>query len=285
MANVRTIRRRIRSVQNTAKITKAMEMIAASKMRRAQQQVLAGRPYDQRIRELLSNLAYQIQVDEVAHPLMEQRPVRRIELVHITTDRGLCGGLNANINRAAAQHILSQEAPVSVIAAGRKGRDFMVRHRRDVRAVFIDLGDRPTVATILPIARMVVEGYASHYTDQVYLVYPQFINVTLQRPMVQQLLPVQPAQVAAAAVGYIYEPQPVALLDVLLPRYVEMQIYHALLESIASEQAARMVAMRNATESANEMMQDLTLTMNKVRQESITTELLDIVGGVAALEA
>ena len=284
MANVRTIRRRIRSVQNTAKITKAMEMIAASKMRRTQQRVLASRPYAERMREVLGNLAYQIQTDEVTHPLLERRPVQRVAVVHITPDRGLCGGLNANLNRSAGQHILAQEAPVSVITVGRKGRDFMVRSGREVRAVFSDLGDRPGVADVAPIAHMVVEDYLSNYADIVYIIYTQFVNITLQRPVVQQLLPVQPAEVEAAAVGYIYEPYALDLLDVLIPRYVEMQLYHALLESIASEQAARMVAMHSATDNAGEMVDSLTLTMNKVRQEGITNELLDIVGGVAALK-
>ena len=284
MANVRTIKRRIRSVQNTAKITKAMEMIAASKMRRTQQRVLASRPYANRMREVLGNLAYQIQYEEVTHPLLEQRPIQRVSVVHITPDRGLCGGLNANLNRSAAQHIITQESPVSVITVGRKGRDFMTRSGQEVRAVFSDLGDRPNVVDVAPIAHAVVGDYLSHYVDVVYLVYAEFVNTTLQRPIIRQLLPVESTEVVGGAVGYIYEPYAPDLLDLLTPRYVEMQLYHALLESVASEQSARMVAMRNATDSAGEMVETLTLTMNKVRQEGITRELLDIVGGVAALE-
>lgn len=160
----------------------------------------------------------------------------------------------------------------------------MVRVGRDVRAVFTGLGDRPSVAGVLPVARLVIEDYASRSADRVYLVFPRFVNTVVQRPVIQQLLPVQPAPTQQASVGYIYEPEALTLLDTLLPRYVEMELYHALLETVASEQSARMVAMRSATDNASEMIDALTLVMNKARQEGITRELLDIVGGVAALE-
>jgi len=286
MANIRTIRRRIRSVQNTAKITKAMQMIAASKMRRAQQLTLAGRPYAEKMRDVLADLAAQPVEAELVHPLLQQREVQRIQVIHITPDRGLCGGLNSNLNRTTGRFILEREIPISVVAVGRKGRDFMVRYGRDVRAVFIDLGDRPTVEDISPIAHLAMEDYSSGYADQVMVTYSQFVSTAVQRPVMQQLLPVQPAALEPAqTVGYIYEPRSMVVLDALLPRFVEMQIYHAMLESIASEQSARMVAMRNATDNAYEMIDSLTLMLNKVRQEMITKELLDIVGGVAALEA
>ena len=285
MANIRQIRRRIRSVQNTAKITKAMQMIAASKMRRAQQLTLAGRPYAEKLQGVLADLAAQSTDTWDVHPLLQKREVSHTSVVHITPDRGLCGGLNANMNRATGQFILEQQDPVSVIAVGRKGRDFMVRYGRDVRAVFIDVGDRPALADALPIAYQIIDDYTSGQTDRVMIGYSQFVNTAVQRPVLQQLLPVEPASLEAGqAVGYIYEPQSIEVLAALLPRFVEMQIYHAILESIASEQSARMVAMRNATDSANDMIDALTLMMNKVRQESITKELLDIVGGVAALE-
>ena len=219
------------------------------------------------------------------HPLLQKREVSHTSVVHITPDRGLCGGLNANMNRATGQFILEQQDPVSVIAVGRKGRDFMVRYGRDVRAVFIDMGDRPALADALPIAYQIIDDYTSGQTDRVMIGYSQFVNTAVQRPVLQQLLPVEPASLEVGqAVGYIYEPRSIEVLSALLPRFVEMQIYHAVLESIASEQSARMVAMRNATDSANDMIDGLTLTMNKVRQEAITKELLDIVGGVAALE-
>ena len=285
MPSVREIRRRIRSVQNTAKITKAMSMIAASKMRRVQEAAVRGRPYSERLRELLADLTAQRHEEEEVHALLRRRDVRNVEIVHITPDRGLTGGLNTSINRAGAQFILGQSGEVSVVAVGRKGRDFMVRYGRSVRAVFTDLGDRPTLADVTPIARVVMDAYARENVDAVYIVYAQFVGTTVQRPVVEPLIPVVPAELRPQdAVGYIYEPDTLSVLSALLPRFVEMQLYHAILESIASEQSARMVAMRNATDSANDMVDDLTLVMNKVRQESITTELLDIVGGAAAVQ-
>ena len=286
MPSVRQIKRRIRSVQNTAKITKAMSMIAASKMRRAQEMALRGRPYADRMQALLANLAAQPHEEEYLHPLLRRREVQTIGLVHITPDRGLTGGLNSNINRRGAQFILEQSAHVVVVAVGKKGRDFMVRHGQDVKAVFIDLGDRPSLTDVTPIARMVMDDYAEERIDAVYLVHAQFFTTTAQRPVIVPLLPVVPAELRPQeAVGYIYEPHSILVLAALLPRFVEMQLYHAVLEGIASEQSARMVAMRNATDNANEMVEDLTLVMNKARQESITRELLDIVGGAVAVEA
>ena len=285
MPSVRQIRRRIRSVQNTAKITKAMSMIAASKMRRAQEMARRGRPYADRMRDLLADLAAQPHDEESVHPLLRRREVERLGIVHITPDRGLTGGLNSNINRAGAQFIVAQRAQASMVAVGKKGRDFMVRGGQDVRAVFTDLGDRPSLTDTTPIARIVVDDYTDGRVDTAYLVYAQFISTTVQRPVVSPLLPVVPAELRTEdAVGYIYEPTSEQVLSALLPRYVEMQIYHAVLESVASEQSARMVAMQNATDNANEMIDDLTLAMNKARQESITTELLDIVGGAVAVE-
>ena len=287
MPSVRQIKRRIRSVENTAKITKAMSMIAASKMRRAQESALAGRPYSEHILILLADLAAQTTEEEDLHPLLRRREeVKNISLVVITPDRGLTGGLNSNINRAAAQFILEQDAHVTVIAVGRKGRDFMVRAAQDVKAVFTDLDDRLALADITPISRLIAEGYSNEEADAVFIAYAKFVNTTVQRPVVEPLLPVVPTELALGqAVGYIFEPDALTVLSRLLPRFVDMQLYHAVLEAIASEQSARMVAMRNATDSANEMVDDLTLVMNKLRQESITNELLDIVGGAAAVGA
>ena len=286
MPSVRQIKRRIRSVQNTAKITKAMSMIAASKMRRAQEAALAGRPYADLMKELLADLAAQPQDEEhKVHPLLRRREIRNVEIVHITPDRGLTGGLNSNVNRKGGQFILEHEGRASVISVGKKGRDFMVRYGRDVRAVFTDLGDRPSVADVTPIARLAIDEYVQEKVDAVFLVYGRFVSTMVQRPVVETLLPVEPAKLGPQETfGYIYEPDRLWVLSALLPRFVEMEIYHALLEAVASEQSARMVAMRNATENANEMADDLTLVMNKVRQESITKELLDIIGGAAAVE-
>ncbi|MBI4282315.1 MAG: ATP synthase F1 subunit gamma [Chloroflexi bacterium] len=286
MANIRVIRRRIRSVQNTAKVTRAMEMIAASKMRRSQQRLLAGRPYSEMMLEVLGHLAAQMgDAGDDVHPLLRRREVKRVEVIHITPDRGLCGGLNSNLNRVAGRFMLDRDVPVSVIPVGRKGRDFMVRTGREVRAVFVDMGDRPSLMDTLPISHLVIDDYESGYADEVYVGYSRFFSTVVQRPVMQKLLPIEPAHLESnLRGGYIYEPSSIQVLGSLLPRFVEMQIYHAMLESIGSEQSARMVAMRNATDSANDMIQSLTLLMNKVRQESITKELLDIVGGAVALE-
>ena len=285
MASVRQIRRRIRSVENTAKITNAMSMIAASKMRRTQESAIRGRPYSELTRDLLADLSAQPQDEEDLHPLLQRREVKKVEVVHFTPDRGLTGGLNAAINRASAQFLLKQSVDASVIAVGKRGRDFMVRYGRDVRAVFTDLGDNPSVTDVSPIARLIIDEYSQQRVDAVYVAYAQFVSTTSQRPVIEPLLPVVPADLMSQqAVGYIYEPDSLSVLSVLLPRFVEMQLYHALLESVASEQSARMVAMRNATDNANDMVEDLTLVMNKVRQESITRDLLDIVGGAAAVQ-
>ncbi len=286
MHNLRIRRRRIRSVQNTAKITKAMQMIASSKMRRAQQLTRASRPYADKMRDVLADLAAQPAEVEEIHPLLQQREVRNIQVIHVTPDRGLCGGLNANLNRTTGQFIRSQSVPVNVITVGRKGRDFMVRANSNVRAVFIDLGDRPTVMYVSPVARLAIDGYTTGDVDQVFITYTQFVNTAVQRSVMERLLPVEPAALEPSqAVGYIYEPLSLTVLGSLLPRFVEMQIYHALLENLASEHSARMVAMRAATDNANDMVDGLTLMLNKARQETISRELLDIVGGVAALEA
>jgi len=284
MANIRLIRRRTRGVQGIVKITRAMEMIATSKMRRAQERGLAGRPYSEKIRQVLADLAALPQAADLLHPLLQHRPVSKIAMVLITPDRGLCGGLNANLNRQTASFILEQSIPVTLIAVGRKGLDFMRRYGRDIRAEFTRLGDRPSLLDTLPISRIIIDDYTNGVIDLVYLVYAQFISTMVQRPILQQILPIEPAAIPKVQnVDYIYEPSPDEVLGELLPRFVEMQVYHAILESIASEQSARMVAMRNATDNANELIGELTLMYNKARQESITNELLDITGGAAAL--
>jgi len=284
LADIRLIRRRIKGIQSTAKISRAMEMIATLKMRRAQERGLAGRPYSEKIHQVIADLAALPQGETPLHPLLQRRPVNKIAIIHITPDRGLCGGLNANLNRKTARFILEQKIAVTLITIGRKGRDFMRRYGREIRAEFTALGDRPSLLDTLPISRIIIDDYTDGIIDLVYLVYAQFISTMAQKPLVQQILPVEPAEVPRAQnVDYIYEPGPGVVLGELLPRFVEMQVYHAILESIASEQSARMVAMRNATDNANEFIEELTLMYNKARQESITKELLDITGGAAAL--
>ena len=285
MANIRLIRRRIKGVQSTAKITKAMEMIAASKMRRAQERGLAGRVYTQKITQVISALA-SLPQNKTTHPLLLNRdPVKKIAIVHITPDRGLSGGLVSNLNRKSAGFILEQGLPTSVIAVGRKGMEFMRRTSQNIIAQFIQLGDKPDLIDTLPISRIIIDDFIAGKVDAVYVTYARFVNTMVQAPTVVKILPVTPVAVETgkANMDYIFEPDSAAVLDALLPRFVEMGIYHAILEAIASEQSSRMVAMRNATQNANELIDDLTLVYNKARQESITTELLDIIGGAAAL--
>ena len=286
MPSVRDIRRRIRSVENTGKVTNAMSLIAASKMRRAQLAVTDGRPYAEKIHEVIAILAAQPRGDyDAVHPLLQVRPVNTVGMVVITPDRGLAGGMHATINRRVAQFILDSDAGVRSIVVGRKGRDFLVRYTDTVQAVFTDLSDRVALADTTAISRLVSDGYANGEFDQVHLAYMRFVSTVQQEPVIQRILPVEPAELAAAQrVGYIYEPDPATVLSALLPQFVEMQVYHAILESIASEQSARMVAMRNATDNASQLAGDLTLVMNKLRQDSITNELLDLVGGQIALE-
>ncbi|MFC1874688.1 ATP synthase F1 subunit gamma [Chloroflexota bacterium] len=285
MANIRLIGRRIKGIRSTSKITKAMEMIAASKMRRAQERGLAGRPYSEKITQVMAALAaLPVEVREL-HPLLQRRPVANISVVHITPDRGLAGGLVSNINRTTGSFVLGSSVPVKFIAVGRKGLDFMRRSQQNIVAEFTDLGDRPGLLDTLPISHIIIEDFNSGAIDEVYLAYTQFINTMSQRSVIEKVLPVEPAEIPAAQnVDYLYEPNPAVVLGGLLPRFIEMQVYHAVLEAIASEQSARMVAMRNATENANELIEELTLIYNKARQEMITTELLDITGGAVALE-
>ncbi len=281
MIPIRVIRRRIRSIQSTAKITRAMEMIAASKMKQAQLRGLAARPYAEKMHEVVAHLAVQAQPGEELHPLLQRREVKRVAVVHIAADRGLCGGLNANVNRMTANFVLEQSMPAALITVGRRGRDFMSRYGRDILAEFTQLGDRPSLLDTIPISRVVIDDYTNETIDQVYLAYTRFITTVNQQPMLQELLPIEPAKMERTEnLEYIYEPSAPGVLEHLLPRYVEMQVYHAILESIASEQSARMVAMRNATDNANDMIEELTLIYNKARQELITKELLDIAGGV-----
>ena len=286
MANIRDIRNRIKSVQNTAKVTRAMEMIAASKMRRSQQRLIAGRPYSETITEIIGHITAQVaDGDGDTHPLMITRDPKKIRVIHVTPDRGLCGGLVGNLNRNLARFIGDQDLPVDSVVIGRKGRDFASRSNIEIRSAFTDMGDTPSLADTEEIADVVISDYENGDVDEVYISYSKFISTVVQQPTIKKLLPVEAADVESSNKGgYIYEPNPAQILDSLLPKFVQVQIHHSILESIGSEHSARMVAMSSATDSANEMIQSLKLLMNKVRQASITTELLDIVGGVAALE-
>jgi F-type H+-transporting ATPase subunit gamma len=274
-----------------------MQMVAASKMRRAQEQVLATRPYAEKAWEVLSHLAAQRGMDEEVHPLLEHREkLERIGIVLITSDKGLCGSYNHSMIQAARRYIRELSYPVELITVGKRGRDAMWRLGQEIVAEFSDLPPQPGILDIAPIARAAMEGFVSGHYSAVYLAHTDFINTLLQRPAFWQLLPIHPLQLgvtpvseyrgeatAPPGVEYLYEPDRRTLLDTLLPRFTELQIYQAILESLASEHSARMVAMRNATENANELVGDLTLTYNRARQEAITKEMLDIVGGAEAL--
>lgn len=284
MPSLRDIRRRIRSVKNTAQITKAMEMVAASRMRRAQQRVLASRPYSDTLRELISELAAQPGNAGQLHPLLVQREIDTVGIVLLTSDRGLCGALNANTIRRGTELLLEQAHEVELVTVGRKGQDFMVRRGRKLLATFTGLGDRPDYMSVVPIARVIMDSYNAGVMDLCYLVYPKFISTLTQRPQVEQLLPIAASARVERPLEYIYEPDPVSILSELLPRYVEVRLYQAVLETVASEQSARMVAMRNATENAKDLIQALTLTYNKARQAAITKEVTEIAAAAVAME-
>jgi F-type H+-transporting ATPase subunit gamma len=284
MATLRDIRRRIKAVRNVSQITKAMETVAASRLRRAQERVVASRPYVRALEQVLGDLAG-VTIEGDVPPLLVIRPAERAGIVLISPNRGLAGPLPGNLNRRAGQYILDEAGvPVSIIAVGRKGRDYFARRGQTLLAEFTDLSDRPVMADILPVARVVIDGYVNAEFDRVVLIYTQLVSTMVQQPRVRQLLPVEPPRGDdRRPADFIYEPSPEAVMNELLPRYVETLIYQALLESLASFYAAQMVAMRNATENAYEVIDDLTLTYNKVRQTIITREVAEIASGAEAM--
>ncbi len=289
MPSTREIRRRIRSVKNIAKVTKAMETVAASKMRKAQQQVLATRPYASRAWDVLTYLARLRRSNVAEQPLLQQRPIKKVCLLLITGDRGLAGAYNSNVMREAFDRIEEWERQgmdVNLVTIGRKGRDFMLRHGPPLRAEFTGLSDRPTSNDIAPVANIVIEDFVDGKYDAVYMVFTRFGSTLRLEPTTWQLLPIVTAEPETPmAADYIFEPDPQTILGEVLRGLTEIQILQAVYEAIASEQSARMVAMRNATDAANDLIGELTLSYNKARQEAITKELLDIVGGASALTA
>jgi F-type H+-transporting ATPase subunit gamma len=297
MANVRELKRRIRSVKNISQVTRAMQMVAASRMRRAQEQVLATRPYSAKAWELLIHLAAQQSTNRGAHPLLTRRdPILATAIVLITSDKGLCGAYNSNVIRTTLHFMQDLNQSVRLVTVGRRGRDFMIRHGGHVIAEFADLPARPSLLDITPIARTVIDDFLEGYHDEVYLAYTDFINTLTQKPTIRRILPITPELVTSSVMSeymaetpvhltgeYLYEPDPYTILEAVLPRFTELQIYQAILEALASEHSARMVAMRNATNNANELIDDLTLSYYRARQEAITKEMLDIAGGAEAL--
>ncbi|HLT21002.1 MAG TPA: ATP synthase F1 subunit gamma [Thermomicrobiales bacterium] len=286
MATTREIRRRIRSIGNITQITRAMEMVSAAKMRRAQERVTASRAYSDRIRVMISGLAGLTDLEEGEFPLLEQRPIERVSLIVMTSDKGLAGALNSNVIRTAAEFIREEvDGRAEIIALGKKGRDFFRKTRYPLTAEFIQMQDWPTIEDLRPVVDIAIEDFTRGKVDAVYIVNTRFYNTLTQRPQVQQLLPITPEfdeEAEEAIRDFIFEPSREEVLNALLPRYVEVQIYQAMLDSLASEHSARMVAMRNATENANELMDDLTLSYNKARQAQITAEVSEIAAGALA---
>jgi F-type H+-transporting ATPase subunit gamma len=293
------MRLRMRSVRNISQVTRALEAVSASRVRRAQQAVLATRAYAGRAYQVLQHLGTQPGSPTSLHPLLQQRAeIRNIVVVLITSDRGLCGAYNTNMVRTAMDFVRAQTVPVRFVAVGKKGRELLLRRRQVLMAEFVNLPSNPAYADVSAIGELVVSEFLSGQADAVYLGYTDYINTLRQIPRIRPLLPFRPeseeAQEAAGlvpgagsrggpAAAYIYEPSQEGLLDVIVPRFTALQVYQAILEAQASEHSARMVAMRNATDSAKELLSTLQLSYNKARQLSITSDLLDIVGGVEAL--
>ena len=287
MVGLKALRRRIISITSTQQITRAMKMVAAARLRRAQERIIEARPYADKMREVLQSLSLRTAPD--AHPLLIRREMKRVELLAITTDRGLCGSFNQNVFRRVERFIREKQssyAEISLTIVGRKGLDYFRRREvpivRDYVGQFRDIDYQVAAA----IGKDVVEDYTEETVDGVFLVYNEFRSPLVQRVVMRDLLPIEPLEVEADyyPVEYIYEPSAEAILSELLPRYVEVQIYRALLESAAGEHGARMTAMDAATENAQEMIEKLTLMYNKARQSAITTEMLEIVGGAEALQ-
>jgi F-type H+-transporting ATPase subunit gamma len=292
MPSLRDIRRRIRSIRNTAKITKAMELVAASRLRRAQMRVTAARPYSEAMRALVAELGGQAPSGgEALHPLLVQREVRTVGVLLVTPDRGLAGALNTNIIRRGTELILEHERSegrtVQVVTVGRKGQDFLARRGRSLLGTFTGMVASVRYDDVIPIARVIIDSYASGSIDRALLVYPRFISTLSQRPEVVQLLPIQPPEAGdqppARRLDYIFEPDPQSILEQLLPRYVEVLIYQAVLETAASFFSAQMVAMRNASDNAKDLVESLSLTYNKVRQANITNQVTEIASAAEAM--
>jgi F-type H+-transporting ATPase subunit gamma len=295
MATERELNKRIKSIKNISQVTSALAAVSASKASRAQRQVEATRNYADKAFEILHNLASQ---PEVEHPLLTKRAeIKNAALIVVSGDRGLCGAYNTSIIQRVETFIKAMNVPVEVITVGRKGRDLLIRRGYNVVATF-DNTDSPSILRINPIAQIITEDYLSGKVDEVFIAYTDFVNLVTRYPKVKQLLPFQPLDLEGTAVSdyvetfkakegtessYTYEPQPALLLDAVVPRFTQLQIFQSVLEALASEHSARMVAMNNATDNAAELVEILTLDRNKARQASITSEILDIVGGAEAL--
>ena len=295
MPSLKDIRGRIGSVRNIAQITRAMEMVAASRMKRAQDAILAARPYAEEMEAALRRVAGAAGLSEEIDPLLARRTPRRVAIIMITTDRGLAGSLNANASRAVLRWVAERasarngDRPVEIeaITVGRKGRDAVRRAGVPIAAHFAQLGDRPSFSDITPIARLVTEDFLAEKYDEIDIAYSTFVSTLSQKPAIDTILPVVSPEMGEDQERtndeYLFEPSPEAVLSRLLPHYVAIGIYRAVLENNASEQSARMIAMRNSTDNANELIDDLTLVYNKTRQATITREMIEIASGAEAL--
>jgi F-type H+-transporting ATPase subunit gamma len=291
MPGTKEIRVKIKSVQNTRKITKAMEMVAASKMRKAQERMRTARPYGDKVRNIVAHLS--LANPEYRHPFVIKREIRNVGLILITTDKGLCGGLNTNIQRAAVNRIKQWEtAGVKIVstAIGNKGFGFLQRYGMEVRSHIVQLGDRPVLEKLVGPVKVLLDAYAEGRLDAVYIAYSKFVNTMKQEPTIEQLLPLSADKFAQTdeekrqyAWDYLYEPDPQHVIDELMTRYVEALVYQSVAENMASEQSARMVAMKAASDNAKKLIEELQLVYNKTRQAGITKEISEIVGGAAAV--
>jgi len=286
VAGAKEIRTKIKSVKNTQKITRAMEKVAMSKMRKAQERMAAARPYAEKIRRTVSHIA--LANPEYQHPFMLDRPVKRVAFIIVSSDRGLAGGLNTNLFRALLRSIKEwkdQGVESEFAIIGNKGATFFKRVGGKISAQITHLGDKPTIDHLIGTIKVVTDAFRSGEVDRVFLASAQFVNTMTQKPNIRQLLPVEPMKAEGLPEhwDYIYEPEAKDLLDTVLARYVEAQVYQAVVENAASEQSARMVAMKSATDNAGKIISGLQLAYNKARQASITKELAEIVGGAAAV--
>jgi F-type H+-transporting ATPase subunit gamma len=285
MPSLRDLRRRIKSIKSTQQITKAMKAVSAAKMRKAQESVLFARPYTKRLRSVLGRVA--VAAVDVSHPLLAVREPQNAAYIVVSADRGLCGGFNSNVIRMAFGLVKKAGGNVHLITVGRKCRDFFRRRGYKIDRDYVGLGEEIKYATARDIASFIINKYTAGEYDEVYLIFSQFVNVLVQKPTVIKLLPAEPPaeeEGDTKKVEYIFEPSAEAVLAELLPKYVENSIFQSLLESKAGEHSARMTAMDNATKNASEMIDRLTLSMNRARQAQITKEISEIVGGAAALE-
>ncbi|MET0772544.1 MAG: ATP synthase F1 subunit gamma [Candidatus Limnocylindrales bacterium] len=282
MPSQREIRRRIGSVKNIKQITRAMQFVAASKLKRAQDATLQSRPYQEKLDEVLADVASVLSAEE--HPLLARQEGGTRLIILFTTDRGLAGSLNTNTVRYAARVITESTGDLKVVTVGRKGNVAMRRAGVPVAAAFEGYGDRPTFADVLPLARLVTDDFLAGTYSRVDLIHPTFVSTLVQRPALQPLLPIEPSEDTEGIPGnqFIFEPSPGAVLQQLLPRYVATRLFQAVLELTASEWSAKMVAMRSATDNAQELIEDLTLTYNKVRQANITREMIEIATGASS---